>query len=621
MPQNRLEYVTRMHMSRSVRPRLGWAWVPLFCVFCTPQTNAVTLRASDIRSPAGVTRITRAGLDALSVSAGPLIAAALGASGMPFSVKVPASTTTLPLGPITATADVCPAALDASCTLQVDLAQAITHLDGVAPNVLGVSMEAPVRVLDVAFSIAAPLLPQSIVAHVGYGNGTCVAGKPSVTAVKRSIALQLPIVKDEHPGRAGLSRVDTARVTVDASGLSANDLVVCANCGAIDPGGVCQSLVSSPVAKAALLAAMQAALPAAIGPALDNALCIAPAATAPTCPEASHPNTVNTRCVLDDDASVCAQRPLGTAQRLPALPPSRTDLDGLFALSAALDPAPAAAADNTPYLGHTPNGITAAVAIGTRVKTVSPCVLASSPPAPAVLTLPTSMRSDTLPPGSVQNAHFAIALARSSVESAMYAAQQSGTLCRDVSSADNALLSTQALSVLLPSVKDLGRGGNSPLLMRARPVRPPHVTFPGDDAAALTMHASFEDFTVDLYAWIDARYERVMTFTADVDMDAGFETSTASGPTVKPRIKNLALARGRVTNAELLREEPAKIAAIFGGLVQTLAPQLLGSALPTLNLTDLAGPLAGVLKDFSLTKLHGTDDDYVLVTGHFGGGP
>lgn len=612
-------------MSLVIRRGVVLPCVCAFALFCTPQTNAVDLNASSILSPAGAVRITRSGLDALASSVGPLTASALGAMGSDFVLKVPSSNTTLPIGPITAAAEVCPPTLGGTCTLHIDLAQAEARLDGVAPNVLATSIQAPIRLDDLTLRIQSPLSAQAIIAHVGYGIGTCVAGKPNVVAVSRPLRFSLPFAREGRDGRAGLSRVDTARASVDASGLNANDVVLCADCGANDPGGICQAIVSSSAVRTAVTALIMQALPAAVQPALDQALCVQPV-TSPSgtaiCPGGSRPNTVGNRCVFKSEPTICVQRPLGSAQRLPALPPSRTDIDGLFALSGALDPAPSSPADNTPYPGHTPNGLSWDLAVGARVGAVSPCVLPANLPSHPKLTSPAALHSATLPQGSADNAHFAVAFARGAIEFALFQAQQGGALCRDITSLDTPFLSAVTLGIVLPSLTKLGRTSSTPIMMRIRPTRPPKLTLPGDDHADATLGLAFDDFTIDVHVWIDARYVRVMTFQADLSVTTTLELKTENGaPVLKPKVGNIRTARAHVTNSELLTESPATIAATFAGLLQTVASQLVGSALPTLNLNDLLGPLGNVLRDLKLTKLHQDDDDYILVSGHFGGMP
>lgn len=227
----------------------------------------------------------------------------------------------------------------------------------------------------------------------------------------------------------------------------------------------------------------------------------------------------------------------------------------------------------------------------------NPCVpVVPAPEAPPVPESKT-FTTDVLPDGATPY-HLGIGVHKSHLDTLGWAAFDAGALCLRVGTRSVALLSSQTISVIIPSLGDLVRQPNAPMVLAVRPDQPPRFvlgkgTFKTDGAGQKSiddplLNVELRDFHLDFYAFVDERYVRVMTLNADVSLPISLDVS-AQGELV-PLVGDLAKAftRVTVTNSELLAEAPDELAKAFPMLLGVAGGQL-GSALGPIALPDLMG--------------------------------
>jgi MYXO-CTERM domain-containing protein len=220
-------------------------------------------------------------------------------------------------------------------------------------------------------------------------------------------------------------------------------------------------------------------------------------------------------------------------------------------------------------------------------------------PAPPKATVPLSRTLgavDVTPDGKPY--HLGIGVHRSHFDTLGWAAWDGGALCLRVGTPTVALLSSQTLSIVIPSLGDLTHDADVPVFLVVRPQKPP--TFRLGKGTFKTgaggkreiddplLGVKLDQLALDFYVFVEAQYIRAMTITADVDLPVGLEID-ADGK-IAPVLGDLtsAFRRVQVTNSQLLAEAPSDLAQVFPMLLGLAGGQL-GNAIAPIALPEVMG--------------------------------
>ncbi len=228
----------------------------------------------------------------------------------------------------------------------------------------------------------------------------------------------------------------------------------------------------------------------------------------------------------------------------------------------------------------------------------SPCVPMMPAPTPPTITPSPTFTTDVLPDGATPY-HVGIGVHVSHLDTLGFGAWDAGALCLAVGTPSEALLSAKTVGVLINSLSDLTHGADAPMYLLMRPSQPPTFvmgkgTFKTDPTTMQRtvddplLHITVPKFAIDFYAFIDERYVRIMTLTADLELGVSLDID-ATGKLVpilgdlKNAFKNLV-----VTNSELLSESPDDLAQAFPTLLGVAVGQISG-AIPSVSLPAVMG--------------------------------
>ena len=194
---------------------------------------------------------------------------------------------------------------------------------------------------------------------------------------------------------------------------------------------------------------------------------------------------------------------------------------------------------------------------------------------------------------------MALGVSQALLSQAAWSTDVTGLLCQTLSGYDVDLLNTGALGLLVPSISRLTHRDRLldavfPVRLTLHPRREPVMRIgagrvsgtpdsPTLDEPLVTLELS--DLAIGFYAPIEERWVRLMTITADLALDLGAMVDPAGAVAFVLGDPSGAVTNVRVTNSELLAEDPAELAGAI--------PALIALALP--SLTDALGafPLPG----------------------------
>jgi hypothetical protein len=174
----------------------------------------------------------------------------------------------------------------------------------------------------------------------------------------------------------------------------------------------------------------------------------------------------------------------------------------------------------------------------------------------------------------------------------LYHAYLSGLLCLNLGSDTVEMLSSGTFSLLMGSLGTLTHGRNTPVKLRLRPERVPHVeigagtfTTAPDGQRVIDqplLHVYLPSLSLDLFVRIDERFERVVTLTQDIHVSLALDFTPQNEIVPLLDSRSIEISDMRASNHELLAEDPAALAQLL--------PTLLDMALPML--TDQLGAIA-----------------------------
>ncbi|HEY8075641.1 MAG TPA: hypothetical protein VIF62_16060, partial [Labilithrix sp.] len=583
-------------------------------------------------------RVSRPGLDFLQGQLPALVGKAAGATGGSLGIDIPdtdpgknqiADLGTL-LGKLYIDPHVCPGGPDPAgtkCHATVGVGSSTFRLDSVNPDDVRIGASIPLQLSETPLTATLEWDPivghvsVNATIHIGYGTGGCNGdGTVNITGPHvLPVGVSIPIVGETIAPRDGYSKIDIDNAAIDLSGLSANDVHVCINCGGSLVSDVCNAVVDSSFVKGLVLGPLQSGLQSQVKSLLADQLCTAPNPMLnPSCPTGSSPDGGNKHCVYDSNKSKCVPILLGTdghmdlGGALASISPGTSGgIDFGLASFGAMQPWPKA---NAASNGQTPNGVTLGMIGGVLPKPPSKCVPQAELKPPVGIPIP-----DELAPTANDGAmtpHLGIALAGRFLDFTMTSVYDSGLLCLGVSTDQEAMLKEGLLSLIVPSLKNLTFEQNdAAAAIATRPQAPPTIKvgtgkdIDKDPLLAVTL----PHFAIDFYIWSLDRYVRAFTFEADFTIPVNLQAQkTAKGGTgVAPTIGSIQLANATVTNADLITDDPNIVAASLGGLFGAFSKQLLGNGIAPIDLSSALSSVGLGMDVASIGKLTKGSDDFV----------
>jgi hypothetical protein len=595
---------------------------------------------------AGAVRVTRTGLDFLAANA-PAVAGQLiqtdggtsatgtttfeinateqkGQTGVtdPIPITIDYTMKICPNGPK-------PGANPPECEVEIDLKKSVFQFDAHTPNKLRIHGDIPVRLKNLPIHVDTSV-GASIEGGVGLGTliGSGCTGVPATTPTVDwktfPIEMQLPLVAETLEPRTGYTKIDVDNAVIDIQ-LAESDVAICATCGTIlDTLGVCAGIVSD-TKKNAFKSFGGGALGDQLKGALKSSLCEKPNAAAnPPCPKGTL--IKDGVCMFASQPTVCASSVLGTMGRTDTASllggiGGEGSLDFLFASSGAMSPTPGAAPDDTPYPGHTTNGMTLALFGGARASVPSRCVPSFTPTIPTGIPVPDELLANTLTPwpADTKGPDLGIALAGRFLDYSLGSAYAAGALCLGVTTEQVDQLKTGVLSLFVPSLTKLTlEQKGAAMAISTRPQAPPRLELgSGQDIKTdplLRLH--LDKFAVDFHVFTLDRYLRVLTFTSDVTIPINLQTAkdpqTNPNGGILPVLGDIGIANPSISNQQLLAEDPAKLLDSMTRLMGSLVSQV-GGVVSPISLTNLiAGSgIGATIPDGAIRKLQKGDDAFL----------
>jgi hypothetical protein len=499
--------------------------------------------------------------------------------------------------------DVCPAGSTAEqCQLEIDLANANLNIATAGPHNVTVTGTIPVILRDLPIHITYFCIPGigCVDSDIGVtllgnpGDSSCPArfddggGAQNYATINIDAQISIEIDADTSHARYGYSRV---RINQLFNEDQLNDQIAdqATFCGGFD-AGILDALSGF------VLPLLTGGLFDTLTGSIEEQLCQpADPSVSPSCPVGTTDVDGICRYGATEDAE-CASIILGIEGNF--------DLGGLLAgfspgAKGAFDFVFGAGghsvrADGSGHhygdLDPIGGGATLALYGGTDPTPASGCVPLAEVALPSGIPIPDEMLANTVPnwPAATPGPHFGLAVSETFTNYMMAQLYNSGALCLGITAdalGPSVPLQTSLVGVALGanSLTELGRLGQpAPLAITLRPQSPPVVEF-GNGTDALSdplVHIGLNQLSFDFYAWSLDRYIRAFTATMDLSIPLNLVV-TPEG--LVPAIQEIGVANATVSNAVLLREDPAAVATALQGLLGELVGGFLGDAFPPVD--------------------------------------
>ncbi len=530
-------------------------------------------------------RITSKGLQFLSQNLGAIAGKVAGGMTGTLEFAIPETPGSVSLGIGSLSYTVCkggPSDTPKKCKIEGDLSNSNLNLSSQAPHDLVITGTIPVRLQDLPIKTDLGSLDVTIT-----GNQACPGGTSTFADIGITADISVEADTDMAHARYGYSRIRITQLTISQGDLN-NSIKFC-------NGGVLGFFAS--IFKSTIVGQLYGSLAGTLTTQVEQQLCQkANPAVNPTCPTGT--NDVSGICRYGTDAaSDCVSTVLGTD--------GHADLGGLLAnlspgTKGGLDFMLASGGqdkrdDNSNFawgdLNPIGGGATLGFYGGVEPNPISGCVPLSNMARPTSIPIPAELLDDTLItnwPSATPGPHIGLGISQSFFNYAMNGLYNSGLLCIGVSTEAVPLLNSGTLGLLAGSLRDLGlQRETQPIAIVIRPSAPPKVTFGNgtnlDTDPLISLELNQASF--DFYMFSSDRFVRFMTATFDIRAPINL-TVTPDG--LVPVLKTVDVKNGVVTNAELLKDDPAQIAGALQGLLSSQVGTLLGKGLPAF---DINGPL------------------------------
>ncbi|HTJ83768.1 MAG TPA: hypothetical protein VL400_18740, partial [Polyangiaceae bacterium] len=532
-------------------------------------------------------RITQKGFDFLESNIGTIAGNVIGGGSSNITFPINETSGSIPI-PIFPDIDytVCPGGPTDNplkCKVEIDLANASLAIDSGNPHNINVVGYIPIRLQDLPISTGVGDLDVTI-----SGNQQCPGGNQTYANIGLTVSLSVETDLDASHARYGYSRLRIASIQPSKTDIE-NSLKFC--------GGFTADVVD--FFKGYIVDYAFDGLVDTLKSSLEDQLCQkANPDVSPSCPNGT--NDVDGVCrygTTSDDE--CVSMVLGTDGHadlgglLASLSPgTKGGMDFLFAAGG-----PSQRDDATGFtwgdLNPIGGGATVSMFGGVEPNPISKCVPQANVPRPSGLQIPSELIDDSLItdwPVGTPGPHVGFGISESFFNYALAGMYNSGLLCIGLSTETVDLLNSSTLALLAQSLRDLGlQREPQPIAIMLKPRQPPHVTFgngTSDSDPLITL--SMPEATFDFYILSSDRYIRFMSATFDITAPVNL-TVTPDG--LVPTLDKMDIANGKIENSDLLREDPAVLAASLQSLLSSQIGTLIGSGLPAI---DVNGALSGL---------------------------
>ncbi len=210
-----------------------------------------------------------------------------------------------------------------------------------------------------------------------------------------------------------------------------------------------------------------------------------------------------------------------------------------------------------------------------------------------------------------------IGLSRTYLDVIGFHVYNSGSLSLHVDGATvgGGMLNTGTLSAFIPSLSNIALEPKAPLELQLRPQEAALFTLGAGTTTDPLIHIALTDLRIDMYAWVEQRWARVLTLALDLNIGVNLTVTknAAMQPVLQPTLSGLTAANVvvRVSNSDLLSEPPAQLAMLLPSII-SLAGGALTGALPTFALPSVAG---FTLTDLTIGRVQTTQDDFIGIYG------
>lgn len=182
------------------------------------------------------------------------------------------------------------------------------------------------------------------------------------------------------------------------------------------------------------------------------------------------------------------------------------------------------------------------------------------------------------------DAHLILGVSETYLNNVGWAFQQSGGLCLGIGSG-TIPVSSGALAMLMPSLRNVTWGEESPIAIELVPGEPPTFEIGPNNEEEPLLAVNMPNVGIDFYLFGHDRYLRVMT--AAMDLIVNLDLSVVAGE-IQVAVRSLETENLVIENSELLSEDPATLAIAFAALIDTMLGPMLGD-LGAFALPDMAG--------------------------------
>lgn len=212
---------------------------------------------------------------------------------------------------------------------------------------------------------------------------------------------------------------------------------------------------------------------------------------------------------------------------------------------------------------------------------------------------------------------LAIGMSETTLDLAGHHLVTSGGMCLGVGTSLISQLKLGTISLLVPSLNDLGNG-DEPLLLVTRPQRALDFTVGDGTEASPSIGIAIDDFEVDFYAFVFERYVRLFTMSLDLNVGVNLEFDQVAGQpaTVKPVLVGLTADQIHITvlNNEFVKETAADLEAVLPTVFNLALPLITGGIDP-IAVPDFAG---FTLNNLMVQKVRTTEDDFLAIYASLG---
>jgi hypothetical protein len=203
-------------------------------------------------------------------------------------------------------------------------------------------------------------------------------------------------------------------------------------------------------------------------------------------------------------------------------------------------------------------------------------------------------------PGRGDPYMLGVAIADKYLDHLIYQVWRSGFLCLSIDSYGLDLLSSQTLSLILPSVADLAEGQNLPVRLELHPLRPPNVQVgrgsfaPDGSVDEPILYVFLPGVRLDFWMKLHGRWLLLLSIAQDLEVRLAMQFTPDNRVIPILDEDSVVVANPRLIRYELLAEEPARIQEAIPRLLAIALPQLTG-ALDEIAIPDLQGFVLQVL--------------------------